>query len=226
VRSLLAGSGQRLSERDAKRILAAYGVPVVTDIVVQSASAAIAAARDIGFPVVLKALSADIPHKTEAGVVRLALNDDNAVRFAFDAIIAAAQAISPLPQVAGVLVQPMLIAGVEIVVGAQCDPIFGPMVVVGTGGIMVELLADSTTELAPVNFSQALAMIHRLKGAAVLSGFRGAPACDIERLARIVVAVSELIADHADAIAEIDVNPVLCGPDRAIAVDALIVRRE
>jgi hypothetical protein len=187
---------------------------------------AVTAARAIGFPVVLKALSADIPHKTDAGVVRLALGDANAVLDAFHKITAAAENITPRPHVAGVLVQPMLTGGVEIVVGAQCDPTFGPMVVVGMGGVTVELLSDSTAELAPVNRAQALAMILRLRGVALLRGFRGAPACDIEQLAFIVVAISELAADHGDAIAEIDVNPVLCGPDRAIAVDALIIRRE
>ncbi len=224
ARRLLLGAGPHLSERESKSLLALYGVPVAPDVVVQDEAEAVAAAETIGYPVVLKIESADIPHKTEAGVVRLALADAASVRAAYRAITAAAASLRPAPRVAGVLVQPMIAAGIEIVVGAQCDPTFGPMVVAGLGGVMVELIQDSTTELAPVDHAQALAMIHRLRGAALLTGFRGSAAADIDRLARIIVAVSELAADHRDTIAEIDVNPVLCGPGRAIAVDALIVR--
>jgi acyl-CoA synthetase (NDP forming) len=225
ARRLMRQVGTRLSERESRAVLAAYGVPVARDVVVQNEAAAAAAAADIGYPVVLKIESADIPHKTDAGVVRLALPDEAAVRVAYRAINEAAARLDPAPRVAGVLVQPMIQGGVEIVVGAKCDPTFGPMVVVGLGGVMVELLADSTTELAPVSHEQALAMIHRLRGAPLLTGFRGSAASDIGRLAQIIVAVSELAADQADMISEIDVNPVLCRPHHVIAVDALIVRR-
>ena len=225
ARRCLELAGPRLSERESKSLLAAYGVPVAQDVVVQNEAGAVAAATDVGYPVVLKIESADIPHKTEAGVVRLALADEAAVRNAYRAITAAAARLDPAPRVAGVLVQPMIRTGVEVVVGAQKDPTFGPMVVVGLGGIMVELLADSTADLAPVSQEQALAMIHRLRGAPLLTGFRGSAAADIGRLAQIIVAVSELAADHADTIAEIDVNPVLCSANQVIAVDALIVRR-
>jgi len=221
---LLAAAGERLSEREAKAVLAAYGVPVAADQVVQDAAAAAAAAKAIGYPVVLKVESADIPHKTEAGVVRLALGDADAVRAAYAEIMAAAGRIEPKPTIAGVLVQPMIAKGIELVVGAQRDPTFGPMVVVGLGGIMVELLRDSAAELAPVNEAQAMAMLQRLKGYKLLVGFRGMDGIDLDQVARIIVAVSELAADRADAIAEIDVNPIICGPGRAIAVDALIVR--
>lgn len=226
VRTLLAQAGERLSEREGKAILASYGVPVAADRVVADAEAAVAAGEEIGYPVVLKVESADIPHKTEAGVVRLGLKDAAAVRLAFGEIMAAAQRLEPAPRIAGVLVQPMIPAGVEVVVGSQRDPTFGPLVVVGLGGIMVELLRDSAIELAPVSREQALGMIHRLKGARLLTGFRGSEPIDIERLADIIVAVSELAADHPDAIAEIDVNPIICRPDRTVAVDALIVRAE
>ena len=119
----------------------------------------------------------------------------------------------------------MISAGLEIVVGSQLDPTFGPMVVVGLGGVMVELLKDSAVELAPVDLPQARAMLGRLRGAALLNGFRGSEPVQIERLAGIIVAVSELASDMADAISEIDVNPVICTPGRTVAVDALIVKR-
>ncbi len=225
ARRLLGSGGANLTEREAKLVLAAYGVPVAADIVAQDAEGAVAAARNVGFPVVLKVESPDIPHKTEAGVVRLNLSDEAAVLQAFDEIGAAARAIVPPPRIAGVLVQPMIAAGVEVVVGSRLDPTFGPIVLVGIGGIMVEIFSDSAVELTPVNRRQALDMIHRLKGARLLTGFRGRPAVDLDRLAEIIVAVSELATDLSDGIAEIDVNPIICGPDRAMAVDALIVRR-
>ncbi len=224
ARALLAASGPNLTEREAKEILAVYGVPVVTDRVVQHADAAVDAAEQAGFPVVLKVESPDIPHKTEAGVVRLNLGDAGAVRRAYAEIMAAAGRVQPAPAIAGVLVQPMIAAGVEIVVGSTLDPTFGPMVVVGMGGIMVELLKDSTAELAPVDRRQAHEMLARLRSSALLTGFRGAEPVQIDRLAEIIVAVSELAADFADTIAEIDINPIICSPGRTIAVDGLIIR--
>jgi acyl-CoA synthetase (NDP forming) len=222
---LLAAAGDRLSEREAKAVLAAYGVPVASDAVVQDMEAAVRAADAVGYPVVLKIESADIAHKTEAGVVRLALRDAAAVRSAYAEITAAAASIVPAPHIAGVLVQPMIAAGVELVVGAQNDPTFGPMVVVGLGGIFVELIKDSAAELAPVTREQAAAMLRRLKAYLLLAGYRGSQPVDIAAIETIIVAVSELAADQAEGIAEIDVNPIICGPGRAIAVDALIVRR-
>ncbi len=224
ARACLANAGEKLSEREGKAVLETYGVPVAVDHVVQSADAAVAVAERIGFPVVMKVESPDIAHKTEAGVVRLALADAAAVRDAYAAVTAAAARITPPPRVHGVLVQPMIGKGIEVVVGAQLDPTFGPMVVVGMGGVLVEVLRDSATELAPVNATQARAMLTRLKGYRLLQGYRGDPGVDIDALADIVVAVSELAADLADEIAEIDVNPVICTHDRLVAVDALIVR--
>jgi succinyl-CoA synthetase beta subunit len=221
---LLDAAGERLTEREGKAILAAYGVPVALDHVVATCEAAVEAAEAVGYPVVLKVESPDIAHKTEAGVVRLDLRSADAVRAAYVEILAAAQRHEPRPAIAGVLVQPMIAAGVELVVGAQNDPTFGPMVVVGLGGIMVELIKDSAAELAPVTREQAGAMLKRLKGYPLLTGFRGSEPVDIAAIEKIIVAVSELAADHAAEIAEIDVNPIICGPGRAIAVDALIVR--
>jgi acyl-CoA synthetase (NDP forming) len=225
ARKFLTASGPQLTEREAKQILAAYGVPVVTDTVVQTEAQAEQAAESCGYPVVLKVESPDIPHKTEAGVVRLGLSDAHAVRSAFAEIMAAAGRVSPTPRIAGVLVQPMISAGIEVVIGSQLDPTFGPMVVVGMGGVMVELLQDSTAELAPVDHRQAHAMLARLRGYSLLTGYRGSAPVQIEKLARIVVAISELAADLADEIAEIDVNPIICTPGRTIAVDGLIIRR-
>jgi acyl-CoA synthetase (NDP forming) len=224
ARKMLAQAGKNLTEREAKEILAAYDIPVVAERAVQSVAEAVAAAAAAGYPVVLKIESPDIPHKTEAGVVRLNVKDEAALRAAYADIHEAASRIAPLPRIAGVLVQPMIGAGVEIVIGSQCDATFGPLVVVGLGGIFVELFADSTAELAPVNLDQAHAMLARLKASRLLTGFRGSAPVQIGRLAAAIVAVSELAADLADQIAEIDINPVICTPDRTIAVDGLIIR--
>ncbi|WP_431268674.1 acetate--CoA ligase family protein [Dankookia sp. P2] len=173
---------------------------------------------------VLKVRSPDIPHKTEAGVIRLGLSDAAAVREGFAAVMANAARHAPAASIRGVLVQPMVPPGLEIVVGARRDPLFGPMVVVGLGGIFVELLRDSATALAPVGEAEAQAMLRRLKGHRLLEGFRGMPAVDQQALVGVIRRVSELAADQRDRIAEIDVNPLICAGDRILAVDGLIVR--
>jgi acyl-CoA synthetase (NDP forming) len=214
--------GPVLTEREAKAVLAAYGVPVVQEVLATDAAAAVAAADRAGYPVVLKVESPDLPHKTEAGVIRLDLRDAAAVRGAFAEVMANAHRHAPGAAINGVLVQPMVPQGIEIVVGARRDPLFGPTVLVGLGGVLVELLRDSVVALAPVDAGGAGAMLARLKGARLLDGFRNLPAVDRAVLADIVQRVGELAADHAARIAEIDVNPVICAGARQVAVDALI----
>ena len=131
---------------------------------------------------------------------------------------------APSARINGVLVQPMVPQGLEIVVGARRDPLFGPMVVVGLGGIFVELLRDSATALAPVGDAEARALLRQLKGYRLLEGFRGLPPVDQDALVGVIRRVSELAADQRDRIAEIDVNPLICAGGRIVAVDALIIR--
>jgi acetate---CoA ligase (ADP-forming) len=191
--------------------------------VAHTADEAVDAAASMGYPVVLKIESPDLPHKTEAGVVRLNLRDADAVRDAYGQIMAKAQAVSPAPRVNGVLVQQMIPQGIEMVIGARIDPLFGPLVVVGLGGILVELLQDSALAPAPVTHNEALSLLAQLKGARLLDGFRGMPAVDRNRLAEVICQVAAFAADHREAIAELDVNPLICTGDRITAVDALIV---
>jgi hypothetical protein len=134
--------------------------------------------------------------------------------------------VTPRPRINGMLVQPMAPKGVELVIGARVDRQFGPLIVVGSGGVLVELLRDSVAALAPIGPAAASALLRRLKVHKLLTGFRGGAAVDIAPIAETVARVSELIADHRDAIAEIDVNPVICGPRGVLAVDALIVRAD
>jgi len=216
--------GATLTEREAKKVLSAYGVPVVQERLAQNADEAAAAAKALGWPVAIKVESPDLPHKTEAGVIRLNLRDEAALRDAFAAVLANGKRYAPDARINGVLVQPMAKPGVELMVGARMDPMFGPLIVVGLGGVLVELMRDSVTALAPVTASEAKSMLERLKGAAALKGFRGAPAADMERLADIVVRLSEFASDQRDRVAELDVNPIIVAGSDAVAVDALIVR--
>ena len=213
-----------LTEGEAKQVMAFYGVPVVAGELVQNADEATRAAKAAGFPVVLKGESADVLHKTEAGLVKLGLRDEAEVREACRAILAAVAGIAPRPALHGISVQPMVTKGIEVSIGARHDPQFGPLVVVGLGGVFVEILRDTALALAPVTPDEALAMLRGLKGAALLDGFRGAPAVDLPRLAEIVARFSQLAADAGDAIAEMEINPLICTGDRILAVDALIVK--
>ncbi|MBP0443811.1 acetate--CoA ligase family protein [Roseomonas sp. SSH11] len=222
ARLLDQASGPVLTEREAKAVLAAYGIPVVQEILSENAEAAVSAAEAVGYPVVLKVESPALPHKTEAGVIRLNLPDAASVRDAFAEVMRNAHRAAPGEPINGVLVQPMVPPGIEMVVGARRDPLFGATVLVGLGGILVELMRDSVVALAPVGAGEARGMLGRLKGERLLSGFRNLPEVDRDMLAGIIQRVSELAADHADRIAEIDVNPVICAGSRQIAVDALI----
>jgi acyl-CoA synthetase (NDP forming) len=218
--ALLAKAGPTLTESEAKRVLAAYGVPVVKERLAANGEEALAAGRALGYPVVLKAESPTILDKSELGVVKLAIGDDAALRKAYDEIVAAAKG----HELRGVLVQPML-AGVEVIVGARVDPVVGPVVLVGSGGVLVELMQDSVAALAPVTAAEAKSMLARLKGYKLLTGFRGSAAVNVDALADAIARVSELAADLAGEIEELDVNPLRCGPRQLAAVDALITRR-
>jgi acetate---CoA ligase (ADP-forming) len=222
---LMLNSGDKaLSERASKALLSTYGVPISRERVADSREEAIEVAiEEVGFPCVLKVDSPDIAHKTEAGVVRLDLRHREAVGEAYDAIMANAARLSPAPRIDGVSVQEMVPPGLEMVVGMTQDPQLGPVLAVGLGGVMVELMRDTQVGLAPLGRAEALALIDRLKGRRLLDGFRGGPKVDPGALADILVRVSELAHDLQDVIAEIDVNPVILLPDRAVAVDALVI---
>jgi acyl-CoA synthetase (NDP forming) len=223
ARQLIAASpNATLTEREAKAVLALYGVPVVSERLVRTAAEAQQAAIALGLPVALKVESPDIPHKTEAGVLRLNLKTAADVATAFDGVVANARKVTA--NITGVLVQPMAPTGVEIMAGARIDPLFGPLLVTGLGGIHVELLKDTALDLAPITPDEALAMLGKLRGARLLDGFRGAASVNRDALAGVLVRLSEFAADHRDLITELDVNPLICAGDKVVAVDALIVK--
>jgi acyl-CoA synthetase (NDP forming) len=227
VAGALAASGPVLTEVAAKALLARYGVSSPAEALATSEAEAVAAAAKIGAAVALKVQSPDIPHKTEAGAVALGLSGDAAVREAHRLVLARAQAAHPGAHIDGVLVQAMARRGLEMILGVTTDPDFGPMLMVGLGGIHVEVLRDVAFAPAPLATDEALALLGELKGAALLDGVRGERAADRSALAQLMVALSRFAADHAEAIAEIDLNPVIvhAAGEGLTIVDALIVKK-
>ncbi len=215
------------NEFHAKAFLAQSGISVPAEQVVQSAQAAAAAAEQIGFPVVFKIASEDIPHKTEVGGVLLNIRSREEALAAYDELLARVLAKAPQARIDGVLVAPMIGGGVEMITGVSRDAAFGPVVMVGMGGIYAEVLKDVAVQVAPVSQAEALRMIESLKLYPLLQGVRGKPPADVAAMADTVARLSQLAVAHADAIAEIDLNPVLVqeAGRGVIAVDALMVPR-
>jgi acyl-CoA synthetase (NDP forming) len=225
ARALVAATpGKVLTERESKAVLALYGIPVVGEGLAADADEAARIAARVGYPVVLKAESPDLPHKTEAGVIRLGIADEAALRRAHADILANAGRVQPPPRLNGVLVQPMVPAGLEIMIGGRIDPLFGPLLVLGLGGVMVELLRDTQLAPAPVTPAEVRDMLGQLKGAALLQGFRGSEPVDLDVLAGIACRVGEMLTDLRDLVVEVDINPVICAGSRQLVVDALIVK--
>ena len=222
-----AAGGTPLVERAAKEILSLYGIPVTRESLATTADAAVAAAREIGYPVALKIESADIAHKTEAGGVLLDVRDDAAARAGFATIIANARRYKPDARIAGVLVQEMVGGGREMILGMTRDPAYGPAVAVGLGGVFVEVLKDIALGVPPLTEHDSRAMLSHLRGAAILdgTGARGAAPADTEAIVAILGKFSRLCIDLGDLVREIDINPLLVFDrgDGARVVDCLIV---
>jgi acetyltransferase len=227
--SRLRGLGRMtLSESESKQLLAAWGIPIGQERRTHSVQEALEAAQHIGYPVVLKIDSPDILHKTEAGVVRLGLQGPEEVREAYTAITANAATHAPGATIAGVLVQEMITHGIEVIVGVSYDEQLGPMLLFGSGGVMVEVYNDVALRCCPISRTEALAMISEVKGARLLRGFRGRPAADIDALRDALVTVSHLAVQLGEQLAELDINPLLVLPagQGVKAVDALVVWQE
>lgn len=218
----LPGGGAVLTEAEAKTLFAKVGVPVVEERRAATADAAADAAAALGFPVVLKLDSPDIAHKTEVGGVKLNLGDADAVKAAFAGIMASAKQHAPSARLDGVLIQRMAPKGVELILGARRDPQFGPMVLIGTGGVQAELWRDVALDLAPVTPARAEAMLRSLKGFPLLDGFRGSPKADIAAVAQAISAFSCLAAAAGPKLDEAEVNPLIAGPWGCLAVDGLV----
>jgi acyl-CoA synthetase (NDP forming) len=226
VAAALASAGGALTEAAAKPLLARYGIATLAgEQLVASADAAVRAAEAIGRPVALKVQSKDILHKTEAGALALGVGGEAAVRAAYERILASARSHVPSARVEGVLVQPMAAAGREIILGVQRDDKLGPMLMVGLGGIAVEVLGDVALAPCPLDSEGARALLAELRGGALLEAHRGKPAADVPALVAAMVALSRFASDHRDTVASIDLNPVIVHDARqgVSVADALIV---
>ena len=223
---LLAGAGPALSEWEARPILAAYGIGANSaGTLATSAASASAAAEAIGGPVALKVQSPDILHKTEAQAVTLNVQPRD-VAAGYERVLANARRHVPDARILGVLVQPMAPSGREVILGIKRDATFGPLLMVGLGGVAVEVLKDVALAPVPLSTAEAGALVAQLKGAALLEAHRGAPPADVDALVELMVRLGRFAADHAETVAEIDLNPVLVhAKGKGVSVvDALILK--
>lgn len=219
----MAAPARPVAEHEAKEILARAGIPVTKEGLADSAEAAVELWRGIGGPAVMKIASPDIRHKTEIGGVLLDINGAAAASDGYRKLIERAAAARPDARIDGVIVAGMVSGGVETVMGVVSDPVFGPAVMFGLGGVFVEILKDVTFRLAPFGIDEARLMIDEIQGRAMLDGVRGAPPADVEALAEALARLSVFAAANADTVETIDVNPFIALPEGAVAVDALIV---
>lgn len=208
-----------LSEYEAKQVLAAYKIPVTREILVEKKKDLAAAVNQIGFPLVMKGCAAEIAHKTEKNLVRVDLRSATEARKAFDEIMAAMEGAE-----GGVLVQQMISGRRELVMGLTRDPQFGACVMFGLGGIFTEILKDISFRKAPLEPRDALEMMRDIKGHKILDAVRGMPAADTKALSKMLVNIGQIGLD-LEAVAEIDLNPVILSGAKPVAVDALIVIR-
>lgn len=218
-------AGIRFDGAQTRDFLTRWNIPLPAEKIVRTLPEALAAAEMMGWPIALKIVSPDIAHKTEAGGVALGIGDPNALHKAYARMLNDVTRRQPNARIEGVQVQKMMPIGHEMVVSIIHDPDFGPMVMLGFGGIYVEVMRDVVFAIAPLTFDDAHDLIDRLASRAVLDGVRGQPASDRQALCRLLVSVSELAMAHADDIAELELNPVLVYPagQGLVAVDALIV---
>ncbi|MEU8434962.1 acetate--CoA ligase family protein [Streptomyces sp. NPDC029216] len=217
--------GQQLSEHAAKQLLRAYGIRVPREQLVTSAAAAVRAAGLVGYPVVMKASGPQLAHKTELGLVKVGLTSASQIRDAYRELTDIARYENiPLD---GILVCQMVERGVEMVVGVTQDPLFGPTVTVGLGGVLVEVLHDAAVRVPPFGEDQARTMLRELRGAALLDGVRGAPAADVDALVEVVLRVQRMALELGDELSELDINPLMVLPrgQGAVALDALALCR-
>jgi succinyl-CoA synthetase beta subunit len=221
IQSGLARGQKALSEYESKKLLSLYGVPVTREKLSHDTDEAVSAAGGLGFPVVLKACSAELMHKSERGCIELNLRSEGDVRAAYERIIRSVDL-----ELEGVLVQEMVAGQRELVVGLNRDPQFGPCVMLGIGGIMTEVFQDTVFRMAPFDTIEAKDMTEELRFKTILGAFRGQKPVDMEVLCRTLAAVGQ-VGLELEAVSELDINPMIITPEgRLVAVDALVVLRK
>lgn len=216
----------KFNEYESKRLLQSYGVPAPDERTAHDAEEAVQAARAVGYPVALKILSADIPHKTEAGGVRLHVGDDETLRQACEEMLLAVRRHDAAAHIEGFLVQPMAAAGaVELIAGITQDPVFGPALTVGLGGVLTEIYRDVSHRLLPVDEAMVREMLGELKAWPLLDGFRGRPLADVQAACDAVAGLSRARQAIGQAVPEMEINPLLVYPKGhgAVALDALLL---
>ena len=218
----LLREGKPLSEHASKQVLTAYGIPVSHDVLATSATEAARAAEAIGMPVVMKLSSPDLLHKSDLGLVRVGLTSTREVRATYRQLVERAQAAAPKADVEGVLVSEMVDGGVESVVGVAHDDLFGPTVMVGLGGIFVEVLRDVSFRVPPFSKQEALRMVEELRSYPLLAGGRGRRPVDVRSLVSVIMKVQRLAVDLCGEIVELDINPLVLRHKGAVALDALV----
>ncbi len=211
-----------LSEVEAKQLLAEAGIPVVEARLASTRDEAVGLAEEFGYPVALKIVSAQITHKSDIGGVKLNLSNAEEVGAAFDTILAAAKSADASAKLDGVSVQRMAEPGVEVITGMTMDAQFGPVLMFGLGGVLVEVLKDVSFRVVPITERDASQMIHEIQGFPILKGYRGQEPADIPALQDLLVKLSSFVEAHPD-VAELDLNPLFAYPNGAVAVDARIV---
>ncbi|MDY7019550.1 MAG: acetate--CoA ligase family protein [Chloroflexota bacterium] len=214
-----------LTEVESKELLSKWGIPVVETILTRSKKEAISVSKKMGFPVVLKINSPDIVHKSDAGGVKLGLANVTQVGKAYTEITSSIKKQYPQAQIQGVSVQKMAPDGTEVIIGMSKDPQFGPVLMFGLGGVLVEVLKDVSFRITPVTRRDASEMIKEIKGYPILQGYRGKKPANIMALEELIVSVSEFVEQNPQ-IKELDLNPVFAYKDKAVAVDARIVLEE
>jgi acyl-CoA synthetase (NDP forming) len=211
-----------LTEVESKEFLNKAGIPVVEAKLARSKKEAISMSKKMGFPVVLKISSPDVVHKSDSGGVKLGLANATQVGKAYSEIISSVKKVYPKAQIEGVSVQSMASLGVEVIVGMSKDPQFGPVLMFGLGGILVEILKDVSFRIVPVTERDAREMIREIKGYPMLEGYRGQKPASIPALEKLIVKVSQFVEKNPQ-IKELDLNPIFAYPDKAVAIDARII---
>jgi len=212
-----------LLEPESKQLMKEIGITTPDFKVAKNSKEAIKAASEIGFPIVMKILSPQIIHKTDAGGVKLNINSEKEAEKAFKEILANAKKYDSKAEIKGVLIEKMVKPSTEIIIGVTRDPTFGPAIMFGLGGIFVELLKDVSFRIAPIKTEDAQEMIHEIKALPMLQGFRGGPNVKLELIVDVLMKISQLSIDYIDDILEIDLNPIFAYEDKILAVDARII---
>jgi acetyl-CoA synthetase (ADP-forming) len=211
-----------LYEHEAKRLCELYNMPVAVTRFTASLEEAVSAAEGTGYPIVMKVVSPDILHKSDAGGVLIGIKDELSLREGYNKIMGNVRGHQPEAEIIGVLVQEMAPSSTEVIVGSTMDPTFGPVIMFGLGGIFVEILEDVSFRIIPLERLDAMEMIKEIKAYKILEGARGHPKVDLDAIVEILISTSNMVMDCPE-IKELDMNPILLYEDRAVIVDARVI---